>query len=98
MTFKSIDYNELNALRDSVSLHEIIALDVVLTPILDGQWKGLCPFHDDATPSFMVSEAHHIFHCFGCGVGGDIFGWFMRKRGQSFPEAIESVRRMRKHE
>ena len=91
-----MDSSELKALRDTVSLREIIALDVTLTPTSKDKWKGLCPFHDDKIPSFMVSDSHQVFHCFGCGVGGDIFGWLMRKRGLTFPEAVESVQRMGK--
>src|SRR5256885_3149011 len=50
-------------------------------------WKGLCPFHAEKTPSFMVNPKKGIFHCFGCGVGGDAFGFLMRQDKLSFPEA-----------
>jgi DNA primase len=49
---------------------------------------GLCPFHNEKTPSFSVNPAKEIFHCFGCGVGGDVFGFIMRIEGLTFPEAI----------
>src|SRR2546430_15248335 len=50
-------------------------------------WKGLCPFHAEKTPSFMVNPKKGIFHCFGCGVGGAAFGFLMRQDKLSFPEA-----------
>lgn len=52
-------------------------------------YKGVCPFHDEKTPSFMVSPEKQIFHCFGCGAGGDSIGFTMKYDGLSFPEALE---------
>jgi DNA primase len=54
-------------------------------------WKGLCPFHGEKTPSFMVNPKKGIFHCFGCGVGGDVFGFVMRQDRLSFPEAVRAL-------
>jgi DNA primase len=54
-------------------------------------WKGLCPFHGEKTPSFMVNPKKGIFHCFGCGVGGDVFGFAMRQDRLSFPEAVRAL-------
>lgn len=54
-------------------------------------WKGLCPFHAEKTPSFMVNPRKGIFHCFGCGVGGDAFGFLMRQDRLSFPEAVRTL-------
>ena len=54
-------------------------------------WKGLCPFHGEKTPSFMVNPKKGIFHCFGCGVGGDAFGFLMRQDKLTFPEAVRSL-------
>ncbi len=51
-------------------------------------WKGLCPFHTEKTPSFTVSPAKQIYHCFGCGNGGDIFTFIVRYENISFPEAL----------
>jgi len=49
---------------------------------------GLCPFHNEKTPSFSVNPSKEIFHCFGCGVGGDVFAFIMRIEGLTFPEAV----------
>jgi DNA primase len=56
-------------------------------------WKGLCPFHNEKTPSFNVRSEPAVFHCFGCGEGGDVFKFVMLHERVSFPEAIESVAR-----
>jgi DNA primase len=56
-------------------------------------WKGLCPFHQEKTPSFNVRSEPPVFHCFGCGQGGDVFKFAMLHERVSFPEAIELVAR-----
>ncbi len=51
-------------------------------------YLGLCPFHNEKTPSFTVSPSKEIFHCFGCGEGGDVISFLMKKEGLSYPETI----------
>jgi DNA primase len=52
---------------------------------------GLCPFHGEKTPSFNVNPAREIFHCFGCGAGGNVFSFIMRIEGITFPEAVKHL-------
>lgn len=52
------------------------------------KWVGLCPFHSEKDPSFTVDEEKQLFHCFGCGIGGDLFSLVMEKENLTFPEAI----------
>jgi len=52
-------------------------------------YKGLCPFHGEKTPSFIVTPARESWHCFGCGEGGDVFSFVMRRDGLGFPEALK---------
>ena len=51
-------------------------------------WKGLCPFHSEKTPSFTVNQSKQIFHCFGCGIGGDIISFVSKYENLSFNEAV----------
>lgn len=53
--------------------------------------QGLCPFHSEKSPSFNVNSVRQIFHCFGCGVGGNVFSFLMRMEGLSFPEAVRRL-------
>lgn len=56
-------------------------------------FKALCPFHSEKTPSFNVSPEKQIFHCFGCGAGGDVLAFVMRKENMTFPEAVRHLAR-----
>jgi len=67
--------------------------DHVALKKLGGSWKGLCPFHQEKTPSFNVRAEPAVFHCFGCGVGGDVFKFVMLHERVGFPEAAESLAR-----
>ena len=56
-------------------------------------WKGLCPFHQEKSPSFNVRQEPAVFHCFGCGEGGDVFKFLMLRERTSFPETVETLAR-----
>jgi len=54
-------------------------------------FSGLCPFHSEKTPSFSVHAARQFYHCFGCGVSGDVFSFVQKIENVTFPEAVRSV-------
>jgi DNA primase len=80
----------LNAVRDRVDIVDLIGRHVGLKKA-GRTWKGLCPFHHEKTPSFIVSPDRGTYHCFGCGEGGNAFGFLMKHDGLSFPEAVRSL-------
>ena len=80
----------LDEIRTSVDIVDLVGRFVNLKKA-GVNWKGLCPFHAEKTPSFMVNPRKGIFHCFGCGVGGDAFGFLMRQDRLSFPEAVRAL-------
>ena len=80
----------LDELRNRISLAQVIGRRVRL--IKRGrEHSGLCPFHNEKTPSFTVSEDKAFFHCFGCGAHGDVIGFVMRTENLTFPEAVEKL-------
>jgi DNA primase len=82
----------LDELRERVSLAEIVGRRVKL--IRRGrEYVGLCPFHNEKTPSFNVVEDKGFFHCFGCGAHGDAIGFLMQTESVSFREAVEDLAR-----
>ncbi len=78
--------------REATDIVELIGAYVQLRPS-GRSFKGLCPFHTEKTPSFVVSPERQLFHCFGCGVGGDVFTFLMKHDGLSFAEALEVLAR-----
>lgn len=77
--------DEIKSVADIVS----VIGDYVELKRAGSNYVGLCPFHNEKTPSFSVSPSKGIFHCFGCGVGGDVISFIMQKEGLSYPEAIK---------
>jgi DNA primase len=80
----------LDDIRAGVDIVDLVGRFVNLRKA-GANWKGLCPFHAEKTPSFTVNPTRGIFHCFGCGVGGDAFGFVMRQDRLSFPEAVRAL-------
>lgn len=81
---------KISEIRDRASILEVVS-DYVSLKKTGRNHKGLCPFHSEKTPSFMVNEEKQIFHCFGCGEGGDVFAFLMKTGHFSFPEAAEEL-------
>ena len=80
----------IDAIRDRTDIVELVSRDVTLKR-KGNSWLGLCPFHQEKTPSFNVIQHRGIYHCFGCGEGGDVFRWAMRMRGLSFMESVREL-------
>lgn len=80
----------LDEIRNRLSIVSFIGETVPLKRA-GRNFKGLCPFHQEKTPSFMVTEEKQIFHCFGCGAGGDLFTFLMKLNSLTFPEALKEL-------
>ncbi|WP_432535969.1 DNA primase [Kineococcus arenarius] len=83
--------DDLRAVKERVRIDEVVAEQVTLRPGGVGSFKGLCPFHDERTPSFTVRPAVGRWHCFGCGEGGDAIEFVRRIDGTTFTEAVERL-------
>lgn len=80
----------LTEIRSRVSIVEVISVYVSLRKA-GKNYTGLCPFHEEKTPSFSVNDERGFFHCFGCGEGGNAFTFLCRLEGISFPEAVKRL-------
>ncbi|MGC8634445.1 MAG: DNA primase [Candidatus Limnocylindrales bacterium] len=76
--------------KSKLDIVEIIGESVPLRKA-GATYKGLCPFHGEKTPSFVVTPARQSWHCFGCGLGGDVFSFVMQREGIDFPEALKRL-------
>lgn len=83
---------DLADLKRRVMLSEIVGRRVKLSRGKN-DWKGLCPFHTEKTPSFVVNDRKGVFHCFGCGAHGDALDWWQQIEGVSFSDAVERLRK-----
>jgi len=81
---------KLQQIRERVDIVEVVSRYLPLKRS-GANHQGLCPFHGEKTPSFNVNSTRQIFHCFGCGVGGNVFSFLMRIEGLSFPEAARRL-------
>lgn len=84
----NIGMDEKELIKQKVDMVALVGETVQLKRA-GSNWKGLCPFHGEKSPSFMVNPEMGIFKCFGCGEGGDCFAWVMKIEGLSFGEALQ---------
>ncbi|KXA18171.1 DNA primase [Gardnerella vaginalis] len=80
---------DIERVRAAADLYDIVSATVTLKPSGTGTFVGLCPFHDEKTPSFSVRPSLGMWHCFGCGAGGDVFKYVEKKENIDFREAVE---------
>ncbi len=88
-----IDNASIESLKNSIDIVDVIGSFVELKKA-GANYKANCPFHGEKTPSFIVSPSKQIYHCFGCGVGGDSIKFVMELEKLSYPEAIEKLANM----
>lgn len=82
---------DITAIREQTRIEDIIGEYVALRQAGPDRLKGLCPFHDEKTPSFHVRPVHGHFHCFGCGEGGDVYSFLQKQEHIGFVEAVEQL-------
>jgi DNA primase len=83
--------DDIAEVREKARIDDVVSGYVALKRAGGGSLKGLCPFHDEKTPSFNVNPARQFFHCFGCGEGGDVISFLMKVDGLTFTEAVERL-------
>jgi len=76
-------------IKSKLDIVELVSEYLQLKPAGSGSFKANCPFHQEKTPSFFVSRSKQIWHCFGCGEGGDHFAFIQKIEGMDFPEALK---------
>ncbi|WP_405180212.1 DNA primase [Nocardia sp. NBC_01377] len=82
---------DIAAIRDRVRIEDVVGEYVALKRAGADSMKGLCPFHDEKSPSFHVRPNHGLFHCFGCGEGGDVYKFLQQIEHIGFVEAVEQM-------
>jgi DNA primase len=83
--------DDVARVRDLAGIAEVVGDHVTLRPAGGGSLKGLCPFHEERSPSFHVTPAKGLYHCFGCQVGGDVIDFLERIEHLTFQEAVEKL-------
>ena len=86
-----INEDDIALVRERARIDEVVSTHVTLRRAGGGSLKGLCPFHDEKTPSFHVTPARGYFHCFGCQEGGDVLDFVMKIEGLTFTDAVERL-------
>lgn len=82
---------DIALVRERARIDEVVSGYVTLKNAGGGSMKGLCPFHDERSPSFHVTPSRNFYHCFGCGEGGDVISFVMKIDGTSFAETVERL-------
>lgn len=82
---------DIALVRERARIDEVVSDYVTLRNAGGGSQKGLCPFHDEKSPSFHVTPARGFYHCFGCGEGGDVIDFLMKIDGLAFAESVERL-------
>ena len=80
--------DSIDRVKDAVDMVALVGARSDLRRV-GSRWQGLCPFHDERTPSFSVNAEHKLYHCFGCGESGDAIGFVQATEGLDFKEALE---------
>lgn len=86
-----IKKEDIEQVRNAADLYDVVSQTVTLKSSGSGTYMGLCPFHDEKTPSFSVRPSLGMWHCFGCGAGGDIFSYVEKRDSVGFAEAVEEL-------
>ena len=82
---------DVNTVRERAQIDEVVRETVTLKAAGGGSFKGLCPFHDERTPSFHVTPSKGLYHCFSCGEGGDVITYLRKIEALTFTEAVERL-------
>jgi DNA primase len=88
-----INEDDIRTLRERADIAAVVG-DYTSLKRAGGRLKGLCPFHEERTPSFTVDPAHNLYHCFGCDEGGDVISFLQKVESLNFPEAGERQARL----
>src|SRR6201987_4470042 len=86
-----IRQEDIAAVRERSPIADVIGEYLQLRPAGGGSLKGLCPFHDEKTPSFNVTPGKELWHCFSCGAGGDVIKFVQDMESLTFTEAVERL-------
>src|SRR3954447_4604729 len=86
-----INSEDIAAVKARSSIEDVVREHVTLRSAGPGSLKGLCPFHDEKSPSFNIRPAVGAWHCFGCGEGGDVISFVQKVDHLSFSEAVERL-------
>ena len=86
-----INEDDIASVRERARIDDVVRDYVMLRNAGSGSFKGLCPFHDEKTPSFTVTPSRGFYYCFGCGEGGDVINFLMRQQNLGFQEAVQML-------